>query len=50
VTGLPLSQVIQGGYLAAVWPVWTRKAGCKPALRTVAGSGAVSGCAHTLVS
>jgi len=33
VTGLPLSQVRHGGYLAAVRPAWTRKAGCKPALR-----------------
>gem|GEM_PF-2566974 len=26
-------------FFPAVWPVWTRKAGCKPALRTVERSG-----------
>jgi len=36
---LTASTRLDGGCYPAVWPAWTRKAGCKPALRTVDGSG-----------
>ena len=45
VTGLQLTMIVHGCYFPTVSPEWTCKAGYKPALRTVDGSGAMSACA-----